>query len=253
MGRTVADVAMFLGAMLDAPISPLPSSRSPRAAFSPDLGDLPLDPAVRSAIHQAAEALADAGWEILEACPDLTGVDPCFEEIRGFSAALRNAALVDDVRLKATVRYEVNLGLSLSADRLESAFAAERRLRDSWDDFFAGQRFDLLLSATSQVPPFPVGDEWVREIDGTIVEHYTHWMRSCSRLTVPGGPSMSLPAGFTESGLPIGIQMSGQRNGDQDLLAFAAAAAEIFGPFPSPDLGALSTTDPTTLPSGPLG
>jgi mandelamide amidase len=64
---------------------------------------------------------------------------------------------------------------------------------------------------------------------------------------------MSLPAGFTVDGLPIGIQLSGPLGNDQSLIALAAAAEEVFGPCPAPDLGALAVIDPVTLPPGPLG
>ena len=78
-------------------------------------------------------------------------------------------------------------------------------------------------------------------------------MRSCCRLTVPGGPTISVPAGFTADGLPVGLQLAGPRGADRKLLAYAVLAEEVFGVMPSPDLGALATTDPTTLPPGPLG
>ena len=101
--------------------------------------------------------------------------------------------------------------------------------------------------------PFPVGMEWVDEIDGVSLDHYTHWMRSCSRITVTGAPSASLPAGFTDGGLPVGIQFAGRRHGDAALVALLAAAEEVFGTAPAPDIGALATLDPKTLPPGPLG
>jgi len=253
MGRTVADVALLLGAMIDVEVSPAPVSGKPRVAFSADLGDLPLDPEVRAATRRAADLLADAGWEVVEACPDLSGVDACFEDLRGLFMSLKSADLVDDARVKDTVRYEIRLGLDLTADRITAAIRAEDRLRSNWDRFFSVGRFDALLSATSQVPPFPVGLEWISEIDGVPLDHYTHWMRSSSRITVAGGPSMSLPAGFTASGLPIGIQLSGPQGGDHSLIALAAAAEEVLGPCPAPDLGALAVLDPASLPPGPLG
>jgi amidase len=253
MGRTVADAALMLGAMTDLEVSSAPATGIPRVAYSPDLGDLPLDSEVRAATQRAADLLADAGWDVVDACPDLSGSDLCFEDLRGLFMALTSADLVDDERVKATARYEIRHGLALDADRITDAVAAEERLRTNWDRFFSVGRFDLLISATSQVPPFPVGLEWISEIDGVRLDHYTNWMRSCSRITVPGGPSMSLPAGFTVDGLPIGIQLSGPLGNDQSLIALAAAAEEVFGPCPAPDLGALAVIDPVTLPPGPLG
>lgn len=261
MGRTVADVALLLGAMTGVEVSATPATHMPRVAFSPDLGDLPLDPEVRAATQRAVDVLADAGWDIVEACPDLSGADICFEDLRGLAMSLASSGLADDERVKATVRYEIGVGLNLVAEdralgsfsRISKALRTEDWLRESWSQFFSVGRFDLLLSATSQVPPFPVGMEWVTEVGGVQLDHYTNWMRSCSRITVPGGPSMSLPAGFTDRGLPIGIQLSGPRGIDHSLIALAAAAEEVLGQCPAPDIGALAVLDPASLPPGPLG
>ena len=253
MGRTVADMALLLQVMSATEMSTDPVTTVPRVAFSPDLGDLPVDPDIRTTTDRAVDALADAGWEVEEACPDLTGADQCFEDLRGLFQTFNMAALVDDERVKATARYEIRLGLSLDADRVAGAVATEGRIRSEWDRFFVEGRFDAFLSPTTQVPPFPVGMEWVDEIDGVTLDHYTHWMRSCSRITVTGAPSASIPAGFTDGGLPVGVQFAGPRHGDAPLVALLAAAEEVFGAAPAPDIGALATLDPRTLPPGPLG
>ena len=253
MGRTVADMALLLQVMSATEVSTDPVTTVPRVAFSPDLGDLPVDPDIRATTGRAVDALADAGWEVEEACPDLTGADQCFEDLRGLFQTFNMAALVDDERVKATARYEIRLGLSIDADRVAGAVATEGRIRSEWDRFLVEGRFDAFLSPTTQVPPFPVGMEWVDEIDGVPLDHYTHWMRSCSRITVTGAPSASIPAGFTDGGLPVGVQFAGRRHGDAPLVALLAAAEEVFGTAPAPDIGALATLDPRTLPPGPLG
>ena len=61
MGRTVADIALLLGVMSASEVSIEPVTTAPRVAFSPDLGDLPVDPDIRTATARAVEALADAG------------------------------------------------------------------------------------------------------------------------------------------------------------------------------------------------
>ena len=253
MGRTVADMALLLQVMSATEMSTDPVTTVPRVAFSPDLGDLPVDPDIRTTTGRAVDALADAGWEVEEACPDLTGADQCFEDLRALFQTFNMAALVDDERVKATARYEIRLGLSLDADRVAGAVATEGRIRSEWDRFFVEGRFDAFLSPTTQVPPFPVGMEWVDEIDGVPLDHYTHWMRSCSRITVTGAPSASIPAGFTDGGLPVGVQFAGRRHDDTALVALLAAAEVVFGTAPAPDIGALATLDPMTLPPGPLG
>ncbi|MDG2427151.1 MAG: amidase family protein [Acidimicrobiales bacterium] len=253
MGRTVADVGLMLGAMIGSEIAFAAAPLPMRVAFSVDLGDLPLDPLIRSAAFRAADLLSDAGWDVVEACPDLSDADRCFEDLRAHDAALARPTLVEDDRVKATARHEIRLGLSLEPERVAAALAIERQIQSSWQRFFANGRYSALISATSQVPPFPVGLEWVEEIDGVHLNHYTTWMRSCSRITVTGAPSASLPAGFTDTGLPVGMQFSGLQGRDVELLSILAAAEDIFGVAPSPDIAALALADTSTLPSGPLG
>ena len=253
MGRTVGDVALFHGVLV-SDLGPLPPSGPPRVAYSPDLGGLPVDPEVRRVTEAAVNALADAGWRVDEAEPDLSASDKPFDVLRGLSYWLAWSHLVDDERIKESCRYEIGVGRDLSEHEQIAAVAEENRHRSLWDEFFTGsESFDLLLAPVSQVPPFPVGWESVPEIDGVPLPHYKDWMRSCCRLTVPGGPTISVPAGFTAAGLPVGLQLAGPRGADRRLLAYAVLAEEVFGVMPSPDLGALATTDPTTLPPGPLG
>jgi amidase len=73
------------------------------------------------------------------------------------------------------------------------------------------------------VVPFPVEQEWVREINGRPMSTYIDWMRCCSRVTVSAHPAVSVPAGLTASGLPVGLQLVGPYGGDLRLLQIAAA------------------------------
>ncbi len=75
----------------------------------------------------------------------------------------------------------------------------------------------------SQVSPFPAAWEYPTEVDGHTMGRYIEWMRSCSRITMFGLPALSLPAGFTADGLPVGLQVIGRPLGDTDLLRAARA------------------------------
>ena len=250
IGRTVADVALHdavLSGQDDRPLTEMPL----RVAYSPDLGGLPVAPEVYRVVKKAAETIEQLGWSIDQQEPDFSKADRCFETLRAAFYAQKFFALAADQRVKATVRAEVNLGLGLPAESIEQALATEQSLREDWDTFFS--KYDLLIAPTSQVSAFPVGQEWVREINGTALDHYTNWMRSSSRVTVSGCPSISLPAGFTPEGLPVGIQIVAPRGTDRQLLSWAGLIEEAFGVPIRPPIEALATTDPSRLPPGPLG
>ena len=248
MGRCVSDVMLLLNAMTGVSATP-PQIGTPRVLFSIDHGDLPLAPGVVEVVEHAARQLEAAGWSVESADLPLPGVDRCFETLRSLAYCLMQPGLLGDHRVKETVRFEIARGMALGEDEIRTALADEIRIRATFDQMF--DTVDLVLTATSQVPPFPVGNEWVAEIDGTRLDVYTDWMRSCSRLTVPGGPSISLPAGLTDEGLPVGIQLSGQRGADAHLLAAAELAEAVLGISSRPPIGLLSGLDPATLPQGP--
>jgi amidase len=81
----------------------------------------------------------------------------------------------------------------------------------------------------SQVAPFPVEHEWVGEIAGVTMGSYIEWMRSCSRITMTAHPAMSIPAGFTSEGLPVGLQLVGRHRGELALMRLAAGVEQATG------------------------
>jgi amidase len=73
------------------------------------------------------------------------------------------------------------------------------------------------------VVPFDVALRWPADVAGVAMERYYTWMRSCSRITSTTLPALSLPAGFTAGGLPVGVQLVGRHRGEGRLLSLAAA------------------------------
>jgi amidase len=81
----------------------------------------------------------------------------------------------------------------------------------------------------SQVAPFDVTLDWVHEINGRPLQTYPDWMASAYLISATGLPAISVPAGFTAGGLPVGLQLVGRRHGDWDLLAVAHAFESATG------------------------
>ena len=194
-----------------------------RVGVSIDLGvGVPVAPEVRRAVLEQAEVLASLGATVEESAPRLVDADEVFDVTRAFdmATALRRIvrAHLDDGMVKDDVVWNVRRGLELSAEQLMSAAEARGRLDDAVREWFDG--WDLLLTPTVQVMPFPTEKKWPREIDGVALETYVEWMRSCSVISATRCPAVSVPGGFVD-GLPVGLQLVGAPWSDDRLLRLA--------------------------------
>lgn len=238
MARTVADVALMLSAIAGpdprAPLSlgepghsfariPAPELRGLRVAWSPDLGGLPVDARVAAAFAAQRATFADLGCAVEEATPDLAGADEIFTTMRALMYALGHSEHLARHRdkLKDTVIWNIEQGQRLSGPDVARAMGLHGALLERVHAFFT--RYDALVLPVSQVPPFPVEQPYVTEINGVQLGNYLEWMRSCYWISVTGCPSIAVPAGFTPEGLPVGLQIVGRPRGERDLLGLALA------------------------------
>jgi amidase len=119
------------------------------------------------------------------------------------------------------VIWNIEAGLQLTPLRIAEALTLRSAIVQRTVAFF--EEFDALVLPVSQVAPFPIEYDWVREVEGQAMEHYVAWQRSCSRISVTSHPAISVPAGFTSSGLPVGIQIVGRFRDERGLLRIASA------------------------------
>jgi len=79
----------------------------------------------------------------------------------------------------------------------------------------------------SQVPPFEGDEEYPTAINGKPQETYLDWMRSAYLITVTGCPAISVPAGFTREGWPVGVQIVAAPKQERHLLEVAHAFEQL--------------------------
>jgi amidase len=244
LARSVEDAALLLRAMAGPdPRAPLSLDDPPEAivlgagvdprglriAWTRNLGDLPVEPAVTAVLEDHRAALEAMGCVVEDVEPDLTAADDAFEVLRGvgFAQAFGPMLETDGDQLKDTIRWNTRVGLALTGADVARAVGLQTEMYERMRALL--ERYDALALPVSQVAPFAVEQEWVTEIAGTAMGSYFEWMRSCSRITVTAHPALALPAGFTPDGLPVGVQLVGRQRGELALLRLAAAVEQATG------------------------
>jgi amidase len=265
IARTAEDAALLLAGMC-GPDAGLPLARPDRAgsfldlrpaslrglrvAWTFDLGDLPVQPEVRAVLGAARDRLEQAGCEVADRAPDLSDADEVFQVLR----AARMAGMAPLLRahrdqIKATLAWNIEKGIALTGEQIAAARAGRDAIFGRVRSFLRDGRYDVLALPTVQVVPFDVQTEWVREINGVPMATYIDWMRSCSRITVSAHPAVSVPAGLTPAGLPVGLQLVAPYGADRRLLEIAAAVTPLLVPSASPIAIPVTPASPAPAPS----
>jgi amidase len=247
MARTVADVALMLSAMAGpddrAPLSyevdtsqfvravKAPSIRGWRVAWTPDLGGLlPVDEEVRRVAHDAVDVFRSLGARVETACPDFSEVPEIIQGTRGLTMVALHADRLPQwrERMQKGLVTDVDRGLGLTARDIARSEVLRSTLWQRVRTFMATR--ELLVLPTVAVPPFPVEQPYPTQINGKPLDHYFQWFSLTYGITVTGLPAISVPCGFTRSGLPVGLQIVGRRRQEAAVLR-AAAAFEAAAPW----------------------
>ena len=228
MARSVDDLWLLLSVLAGRECSPLAplsrrSTRPPTVAWAPDLGELPLEPEVRRVVDAQRRVFVDLGCRVEDAHPDFTGVDECFVTIRLARSWQALGPLLGRHRgaMKPDVVWEIECGSRITAGQLAAAQAQHAGFLDRMRRFH--EQYDFIVCAVNQVAPFDASLQWPTEIDGVAMETYIAWMKSAYWISATLGPAISVPAGFSDAGLPIGIQLAGARGDDLSVLQLARA------------------------------
>ena len=238
MARTVEDVALLLSVMAGPEVRVASALQEPgarfreplerdfrdvRIAWSRDLGRYPVDKRVTAVCESQQGVLLRLGAVVEEGEPDFSGADEIFQTLRAWLFAGKHGDDLRDHRevLKDTVVWNVEKGLALSGLEVARAEAARTQLFARVQQFLEGYEF-LVLPSTS-VPPFPVEERYVTEINGEQLATYIDWLGVTYAITLAGLPAISVPCGFTEEGLPVGLQIVGRYGADFGVLQLAHA------------------------------
>jgi amidase len=243
IARTPRDAGLLLSALAgpDA-ISPIALDEDPapfadvaardllgvRIAWSATAGGLPVEPEILDVLAAARARLHARGAEVVDVEPDLSGADEVFETFRALGMiALAGAVEAHPDLVKETVRWNVAEGLALRPRQIARAAALRTALYRRSAALLA--EHDVLALPVTQVAPFPVEEEYPTQVAGVACASYLDWMRACSRISATTLPAVSVPAGFTADGLPVGLQLVGAPRGELALLEVAAAVQDLLG------------------------
>lgn len=196
-----------------------------RIAYAPDLGYLPVDPEVRTVVAQAVTAFDDLGASVVE-------VDPGIDDSRAYvwTQVMADTDLAGMRRMVAEHGDRMSPHLvelierPWTAEEFTDAQMVRKRVVNQMWKFMAD--YDLLLTPTLSVPAFPIGMQGPELIDGQMVDAGS-WLGFLNIFNMTGQPAMSVPAGFTDDGLPVGLQIVGPHLGDAAVLRAAACFERV--------------------------
>lgn len=243
MGRTVRDVALLMSTMAGPhERAPLSIEQDP-AVFTGDLrksvdgikigwvgdfgGKMPTEPGVLDLCRSAFDAFTATGCSV-EPVTELPDPAPAWDTFllwRSWMVGSKYAGLHADpatrARIKPEAAYEVRRYQDLTAADIQRALEG----RQQWYEQVCAllEDYDFLLAPSAQVFPFDAEQRWPGEIAGHEMDTYHRWMEIVAPWTLSGNPVANLPAGFTDSGLPMGVQLIGRNHGEWPLLQLAYA------------------------------
>ena len=264
LGRTVEEACLQLAASAGMhasdPLSyPLDASafltlpqvdlRRLRVAYTEDFGVCDVDPVIRDAFRAKIAAMRSLFGACDEVRLDLGDVHRCFDVLRAeaFVAGMHDAYQRDPASLGTAPRANYEMGAAMSLPDSAWAQAEQTRVLQRFQQTFA--QYDLLLTPTTPVSPFPWTQPHAEWIDGKAQSNYYRWLALTYVVTLTTHPALSLPCGSDALGMPFGLQVVGKFRGDIAVLAAARAMEQAFAADarlarPRPDLGQLRPVEP---------
>ena len=259
MGRTVDDAYLLLQAQAGPdphdPFStaPVPDLNSPledadlgsiRAMITPDLGSAAMSKSYRDIFTGRAGMFRHHFAASIDASPDFTDGDNCFEVLRGVNFVAAHGARVRDHRdsLSPNVVDNVDRGLAYSLTDVAEAHLQQSRIARAWLDLF--EDIDVVVCPAASTTPFS-HDQWsISDIDGTPMETYMRWLGITYLPTMALACGVTIPCGLDHADMPFGIQVLSAPGNDRLVIEVARALESVLASHeatarPIPDLDRL--------------
>lgn len=239
MARNVLDAALFLDAMagfdprvpisIESPSEPFQTAvrkakAKVRIAYSATLGGFAeVEPEIDAVLRRALRLVEKEGGTVEETCPELADLYPTFVTLRGMAWASLPGSKGPEIQkhYKKTLRDNIALGFKLKPDDIYKAMHARSALYLVMQQFLT--TWDVLACPVVGLEPLPVEVEYPSSVNGKPMKDYIDWLRFAFLATTTGLPAISVPVGFTRSGMPVGLQLIGPPRGEAKLLAVARA------------------------------
>jgi aspartyl-tRNA(Asn)/glutamyl-tRNA(Gln) amidotransferase subunit A len=242
--RTVADAALMLNAMAGFdPADPLslPSDRvdyvaaldrsidGARIAWSPDLGYATVDPEINEVCRRAVSAFTELGCVVEEADPGWDNPEQTMWE--GVWAPVYSSMLdaadwdAEAGRVDEQLIEVMRAGARLTARDIQRADAARGRMVDQMTAFM--RDFDFLVTPVTTQPTFAADEFCPGSLSDAPLPHQLMGWLLTYPLNMTTNPAISIPAGFTAAGMPVGLQIIGGLRADAAVLNAAAAYERV--------------------------
>jgi len=194
-----------------------------RVAWWRGLGGIPFEPEIRRVVDLSRKVFEALGCIVEEAEPDFSGVAEAFPLLRFVANHSRYSALIRQRPewVKDTIKYEVEQAERARGEDISRALTRQAQMFEQSRLFF--ERYTYYILPVTQVEPFDVDTPYPTEIAGTAMSSYVDWMRSCWYVTFMSNPAISVPAGFSATGLPVGLQIVGRHRDEFSVLQLAHA------------------------------
>ena len=237
LARSAEDAALMLDALVGySPLSPISvappwqsalaevqasrDARGLRIAYVSDIAGIGVDSEIDAICGQSAEALRTAGATVERIQFDASDGKVPYQAWRGlWMVGQQYANLAQLDVFGPNLKGNVEAGLKVTPLDFAAAEQARAALFQRFRELF--ERYDLLLMPASPVKQFPVDQNFPTEINGKKLENYTDWIAGAFLITLMSLPAGSVPAGMTQDGLPVGLQIVGARFQEPRILALA--------------------------------